>query len=225
MATRVGRLTRERRRELTRTALIEAAADLFARRGYHATSLEEIAQTAGFTRGAIYKNFKSKDDLLLAVVDWYAELDLEAFEQRIGSDPNATVEERASAGADVFGSFMGRDPNLMLLMLELRLHALRNPEFRDRLAERDRGQHERVARFIEDQARQAGVALGVPADDLAALLIPAAQGFMEAVALRPSEKDRYDRVARLLFQMIDAIAVSAPERPAPERPPSARRRR
>src|SRR5437667_6166963 len=75
----VERLTPERRRALTRTALVEAAAEVFARRGFHAASLDEIAETAGFTRGAIYSNFSGKEDLLLAVLDQYTDRQLEAF--------------------------------------------------------------------------------------------------------------------------------------------------
>ena len=60
-------LTPERRRELTKTALVEAAADVFAKRGFEGASLEEIAEAAGFSRGAIYSNFGSKEDLMLAV--------------------------------------------------------------------------------------------------------------------------------------------------------------
>ena len=62
----VEKWTPERRRQLTRDTLIEAAAAVFARRGFHGASLDEIAETAGFTRGAIYKNFADKEDLFFA---------------------------------------------------------------------------------------------------------------------------------------------------------------
>src|SRR3954464_2176363 len=60
------RWTPERRRERTRDALLDAAIEVFARRGFHGASLDEIAETAGFTRGAIYKHFADKDELLHA---------------------------------------------------------------------------------------------------------------------------------------------------------------
>src|SRR3954451_8366156 len=65
----VEKWTPERRRERTRAALVDAAADVFARRGFNGASLDEIAETAGFTRGAIYKHFTGKEDLFFAVCD------------------------------------------------------------------------------------------------------------------------------------------------------------
>src|SRR6266536_6336353 len=62
-------LTPERRRAMTRQHLLEAAAIVFARDGFQGSSLDEIAATAGFTKGAVYSNFKSKDDLFLAVLE------------------------------------------------------------------------------------------------------------------------------------------------------------
>src|SRR5207245_4689071 len=58
-----------RRRTITHQHLLEASAMVFARDGFQGSSLDEIAATAGFTKGAVYSNFKSKDDLFLAVLD------------------------------------------------------------------------------------------------------------------------------------------------------------
>ena len=62
-------LTPARRREMTRRHLLDAAAVVFARDGFHGASLDDVAATAGFTKGAVYSNFKSKEDLFLAVFD------------------------------------------------------------------------------------------------------------------------------------------------------------
>ena len=56
-------------REMTRRHLLDAAAVVFARDGFHGASLDDVAATAGFTKGAVYSNFKSKEDLFLAVFD------------------------------------------------------------------------------------------------------------------------------------------------------------
>src|SRR6185295_12340468 len=57
------------KRARTRAALIEAAAQVIGEKGYERTSLEEVAARAGMTRGAIYGNFSSKDELLMAFVE------------------------------------------------------------------------------------------------------------------------------------------------------------
>src|SRR5690349_5506869 len=78
-AVAVEKLTPERRRQMTRDALVDAAAEVFVRRGFDAASLDEIAETAGFTRGAIYKHFDNKEDLFLAVFDRVNDRVLGAF--------------------------------------------------------------------------------------------------------------------------------------------------
>src|SRR4029450_2260196 len=66
MATR---LTRTERQGQTRSQLLDAALRVFLRQGFHGASLDEIAEEAGYTTGAVYSNFKGKDDLFLAVLD------------------------------------------------------------------------------------------------------------------------------------------------------------
>src|SRR5947209_16684 len=88
----VEKLTPERRRELTRSTLIDAAADVFARRGFHAASLEEIAETAGFTRGAIYKNFENKEELFFAVIERRVDAQLARFRAVLSEDKTAATD-------------------------------------------------------------------------------------------------------------------------------------
>ena len=68
------RLTRAERREQTRDDLIAAADRLFVEGGFHATSLDQIAAAAGYTKGAVYSNFASKEDLFFAVYERRAEV-------------------------------------------------------------------------------------------------------------------------------------------------------
>ena len=63
------RLTREESKEVTRMRLIEAAERLFIRRGFDDASVEEISETAGYSRGAFYSNFDNKEQVFLAVID------------------------------------------------------------------------------------------------------------------------------------------------------------
>ena len=67
----VERWTRERRLEHTRSLLLDAAEEVFAEKGFMAASLDDIAHAAGYTKGAIYKHFATKEDLFLAVSDRY----------------------------------------------------------------------------------------------------------------------------------------------------------
>jgi AcrR family transcriptional regulator len=73
------RLTRSERKERTRTDLIEAARRVFVRRGFHGASLDEIAEEAGYTKGAVYSNFADKDALFVAVLDAHYGRRLDAY--------------------------------------------------------------------------------------------------------------------------------------------------
>ncbi|MGH2720306.1 MAG: TetR/AcrR family transcriptional regulator, partial [Actinomycetota bacterium] len=81
------RLTREESRARTRALLIEAAGKVFAERGFTAASVEEIAGLAGFSRGAFYSNFASKDDLFLAVLDAYIDAEVESVTRTLETNP------------------------------------------------------------------------------------------------------------------------------------------
>lgn len=135
------RLTREERKARTRTQLLEAAGELFRRRGFAATSLEQVAAEAGLTKGAVYAHFSSKVDLFLSFV--------EATDQRanldVFSDPSLSYEERFRAVGREVEALMPTDPDEAAFALELRAFALRSPRARRALAARLREQVEEVA--------------------------------------------------------------------------------
>jgi AcrR family transcriptional regulator len=216
VAMPVERLTPERRRALTRTALVEAAAEVFARRGFHAASLDEIAETAGFTRGAIYSNFGGKEDLLIAVLDLHTERQLDAFGSAIDRASGASAEERSAAAASVWGALQ-RESNLPVLSLEMRLYALRNPEFRRRLAASERGHQEQIARFIEEIAAAEGRSLPVAPLELAELLRAFSDGLSQLASVDEERADYYDGLAVLLFGLIDKAMADAPAKKSKKR--------
>ena len=131
-------LTPERRRELTKTALVEAAADVFAKRGFEGASLEEIAEAAGFSRGAIYSNFGSKEDLMLAVVERYNETLVGAFSETLGraadiSQEEMTLEEASEMVANAKRAALAMFPDKELaydLIYKPRLQRLLRERFR-----------------------------------------------------------------------------------------------
>lgn len=196
----VQRLTPERRRELTRNALVEAAIDVFARRGFDGASLEEIAEVAGFTRGAIYSNFGSKEDLLLAVVDRYSRMLFETFSA--GLADAGSLEEKTVAGAELWRDLIHRDPNLTALNLEFRLRALRDESFRKRVLSLQREHVGRIADLIRSGAEGVGINLKVSPDDLAEILNAATVGLTELAALDDANAGRYDELVEMFFRLI-----------------------
>jgi AcrR family transcriptional regulator len=148
------RLSREEKKAQTRERLLEAAARVFIRRGFSGSSVEEIAAEAGFTRGAFYSNFSSKEELFIEllherVFEGYRELllerpeDLSPLEQlRWGARELAKVQEE------------GEDRWLFELWLECLAHAARDPEFRSLAATFWSGNRALNAGLIEQTYRQ-----------------------------------------------------------------------
>ena len=203
------RLTPERRRELTRTALIEAAAEVFSKRGFQAASLEEIAEAAGFTRGAIYSNFGGKEDLLIAVLDLLTEQQLAAFSDMIERESD---DRTAAAGA--IWSNTQREQRLPILSLEMRAHAMRNPEFRKRLAQSERKHQEQIARFIEQVAEREHRPLSLPARELADMLRAFSDGLSQLAAVDDAQAAYYQSLAARFFAMIEQMIPEERSRPA-----------
>lgn len=130
-------LTRDRRRALTRDALVEAAKHVFAEKGFAGASLEEIAERAGFTRGAIYKNFADKEDLFFAVFDRGIERQLDAF-ATLFDGPFDVSDETLALTADVWRKVQTTDDAWYAFIVEFRLYALRNEEVRGRYLSHER---------------------------------------------------------------------------------------
>jgi len=203
-------LTPERRRELTRTALVEAAADIFARRGFDGSSLEEIAEAAGFSRGAIYSNFGSKEDLMLAVVERYNQTLVGAFSDTLERAADISQEEMTVSAAALWRDLIRRDPNLTALNLEFRLRALRNPAFRARFLLLLHENDKRIADLIAREAKTYGIRLKYEPADLAQILNAATVGMSELAGVDVEQAERYDRLVEIFFRMIGESIAETP---------------
>ena len=175
----VEKLTRERRRQQTRDVLIEAATEVFARRGYEGASLEEIAESAGFTRGAIYKHFAGKEELFFAVIEASNQRVIEAFRAIAPTDPRSKEWDVARL-ADLWRASVTEYEDLLALGMEHQLYVLRNPSARQRALAHRRKNRQLVAAFIEEVADRSGATLRLPADTLASVILAAADGLTYA---------------------------------------------
>jgi AcrR family transcriptional regulator len=110
-------------------ALLEAAARVYARRGFDGATIDEVAEEAGFTKGAVYSHFGSKEKLLLALLDEH--LSAQIAEQIALFD--ATRDTWPRVGADRWMAELTRDPDPFHLFVELWLHAQRDEALRERL--------------------------------------------------------------------------------------------
>lgn len=130
--------TRVERQAQTRTQLVDAAERLFTAQGFHATSLDAVAAEAGFTKGAVYSNFASKEDLFFAVYERRVDARVAEFERILeeAPTPREGIERTIPGGGDRPEA----DDGWMAVFFEFWAHVLRHPELRERFA----AQHRRI---------------------------------------------------------------------------------
>ena len=161
-----------RSRENTRLRLIDAAADVFTDVGLEGASVEAICEHAGFTRGAFYSNFASKDELFLAMIARLAEVKMVEVEDRMRS-LDAESERRlppADLVSRIIGVSTGQEMEPAFLS-EIRTQALRNPDTaRAYLAWQD-GIIERIERMVTELVATYGFRLRLPPRDISRLFL------------------------------------------------------
>jgi AcrR family transcriptional regulator len=158
------RLTREESKAATREKLLAAASKAFARYGFAAISVDEIAESAGFSRGAFYSNFKSKDHLFLTVVE--REIRAWPLETHDIVSASASAEETLLSLRKFYGALKERDKDAALLIAEARLYAARNGQFKNKLSALFREVHEELTSVLERFQTQAGPRMEFPQTNL-----------------------------------------------------------
>ena len=146
------RLSRPERTALTRRELLEAAERLFYRDGYHGTTLEAIADEAGYTKGAVYSAFESKAGLFLTLVDAVIDQRLEEIttlfaEHPIGPSRLTTLAERP---------IDERTQRWALLVIEFWVHAAREPDLLEQFASRYRRVRDGLAALASETSTPLG---------------------------------------------------------------------
>src|SRR5262245_38840843 len=170
------RWTRERRVEHTRNLLLDAAEELFARRGLGAAALEDIADAAGYTRGAIYSHFGSKEELFLAVIERQRQRFLDGFADVISSFDRLSdlnLDELSMRWRELMS---GDAEHAAALGYEMTLFLVRNPKARERVAAQRQETVRWLAEYIIDGAKRLGGSLDMPATTLARVILATNEG-------------------------------------------------
>jgi AcrR family transcriptional regulator len=151
----------QERAAVTRDLLLSAAELVFARVGYERAQVEEIAEAAGFSKGALYAHFKSKEELFLGLYETKTASYLAKLRHALDSAP--TREGKI----DAFRSFyidLSKEKDWALITLEVKLFIRRHPEVKERLRQIDEhvgdGVEGALTRLFGNSARAAGEALG-----------------------------------------------------------------
>ncbi len=188
----------KRRREATVERLLDAALETFAELGFAAASVEDVCRRGGFTRGAFYSSFRSKDELFAALFTRESARHLaRAREQLAGVEDEA---DPVAAAVDRCMSTFRADRTWVLVHTEYRLHAARSPEAAVLLRRQAADLLGDLASFVAETAARAGVTLAVPAQDLARIVLALLDGLaIGRVAGDDTDDDALERTALLLL--------------------------
>lgn len=215
------RLTRQQSRELTREQILRSAAELFAEHGVSGTSVEQIAEGAGYTRGAFYGNFDGKHELVLALLEQRTQHELEEVQ---------AISRKAGAFDEMLEHLrswhLRRDETLaswLALRAELWLYGLRERELLPVLADRERRSRAAIAQSLEQGFAARGVTPPAPVAQLALIVHALNDGVTIQRVLSPADSgtDTVVDVVGLLMRSWTALARSSepPVEPEPELAP------
>ncbi|WP_202731407.1 TetR/AcrR family transcriptional regulator [Achromobacter xylosoxidans] len=176
------RLTREQSRDQTRQRLLDAAQSIFLTKGFVAASVEDIAELAGYTRGAFYSNFASKSELFLQL--------LKRDHENVMSDMRAIFEAgetRQQMEDSVLHYYSNhfRDNECFLLWMEAKLQAARDPEFRIGFIACMGELRDATTEYIRQFSERVGTPLPLPARELAIGLLALSDGMQFSFAFDP----------------------------------------
>lgn len=206
------RLTREERRRLTREQLLASAQEVFEERGYANSSIEEIAERAGFTRKAVYSNFSGKAELLLEIVGRRFQTHIDQVEAVLGP---GTLERQATDLGTIFSTYFNRERAWERLLHEFCAVAASDEEIGVRFREQFREAKRAITRLLEGAAESRGVELTMPAERLVAGTFVLFGGFSLEKLIDPEGVDDD------LFGEMIGLLIGSAARPLPEGPPAA----
>jgi AcrR family transcriptional regulator len=200
------RLTREEKKAQTRARLLESAEQLFAERGFFAASVDEIAERAGFSMGAVYSNFESKGDLFLALFEEHVARQMNDYLELFAA--SETLADQSRAGGDLFMRYLHEHPDYLPLFLEFAAYTAREPRMREALAGRLGAFHQAFADAVRRGAADQGIELPPEAADQLGIVINAlGTGLAIAKLADPDHvpDELFGSILALLFRALTSL--------------------
>lgn len=169
------RLSRAEAKARTREQLLESASRIFIRSGFAGASVEEIAETAGYSIGALYSNFASKDQLFMELMASRRTNRIAALVKIVSEN-----EERGEISLEDLPRLLlelaEKDSDFAALQVEFWQYASRHPELRDTRARLVREQADVLGALITDVLHREGVELNLPVGDVTTVVMAMVQG-------------------------------------------------
>jgi AcrR family transcriptional regulator len=209
----MARLTRKESQARTRSQLLEAAGKVFADRGLERATVDQVAGEAGYTKGAFYANFKSKEELFLAMLDERFGKRLEEIDRVLES--GASVEDQARQAGQDFTDYLRTDPEWSRLFFEFAVQAMRDEDFRQELVARHRTIRARIAEAFETHKETIGGEPPLPAEHVAMMTYAMGDGFALAQILEPEDvpDDMFGTMLAIFFTGLAVMTREAAAQP------------
>jgi len=204
-------LSRTESQAQTRERLVHAAWDLVARQGLTGASVRDIAQAAGYSQGAFYSNFSSKEDILLELKRWH--MTAEAAELEVLLEQARQMPEQAMKVVEAWCLNLNQHIDWGKVSLELQLYASRSSTFAAECDELYDGHRRKLGEIIAGLFAVFGKAPPAPAAEIAESLMALAHGM--ALFRRAGTRDR---AGEMIFLHLQALLTS--HRLDPLQPPS-----
>lgn len=200
------------KREETRRNVLRAAHAVFGQRGYHDATLREIADAAGVSKGAVYYNFATKEELFLGLLQARMEERLAAIRAaQAAHDPASDPIGRAAGD---YIDNIRRNQEWVALFLEFLARAARDDRFAAEIAARFRTFWAELADLLERGADAQGLRLPLPPEQLAIAIDVLAIGFMIPQVIGADEVPE-DLLAKAIGYMLSGVAQAARDDGAP----------
>ena len=194
-------------RDETKSRLFQAAATVFAEQGVGAATVEQIAAAAGFTRGAVYSNFATKVELMVAMLEDHVQRSIAHNRALLAKHPDIT------SFVEALHADRGRedDPlhNSPLLQIELILQVARAPAHRGALRQRLRTMRTLIGEIAVSTMREAGVRWRIDAEEAGSLILAIEDGLRLHRLIDPTSTpaDAFLRAVRMLQELSLATRV------------------
>lgn len=204
--------TRAERQAHTRAALLRSATRLICAHGLDGASVDAIAAGAGYTKGAFYANFASKEDMFLAVLDERFSEELDRLEAALAEPGDAVDVARQAAGEWL--TYVDREPEWQRVYHEFTVHAARNEPFRRELVAHLRAVRARMAELFARWAEGLGLEPVLAPEDVAAMTFAMTDGFILDRIVDPElPEGLYATMNEVFLRGLMAMAAEARQRP------------
>lgn len=204
MATAAEPVTKKRRREETRQKLIDSALTVFATHGLERATVDEIVRDAGFSKGAFYVHFESKEDLFWAMLEGRIETLQETM--RGALDTTQSVAENERRILEAIFALDKKDRHWPALFVEFVAHAARNEKVREKLHEMYRRWHSFTVEMLEEGRKARRVRTDMDLDFMASVTMALIEGSLMQSRLAPESvrlDDMVEPLARLLGDWLE----------------------